>query len=443
MTTSDRFPRATEPASSVRPVGLTSDPAAVVEDVPATGRISGVLLAEPGKRARWPFPHPRLVRRLTAAALALVVMATGWSVGGALAAPGTDTVAARIAEWARDHDMGGLVTWLEQQQYRREQPTVGGAPAGGIPPAAGALPAPADPPSAPAAASADPPAAGAEVDEPPAPPQLPPVASVAPLPGEGRWQTVVTAHGKPAVRVATLRVDDQHTAYLAGVMWLDPALVRGELRPGTRDPGGTWQAATSLTPGEQKTVAAVFNAGFRLTNNASRGGYYSEGRTAVALVDGAASLVLRTDGTATVGSWNREVRMGPEVASVRQNLVMLVDRGQVNPTCASGGTEEWGSTIGQAAFIDRSAFGVTADGAEVYVSGAALSVCTLGRLLADAGVVRGMELDINPAWTSGAYFHDSATGPPQGFRLYPTQQVAPQHYLSPSSRDWYAWFLRP
>lgn len=78
------------------------------------------------------------------------------------------------------------------------------------------------------------------------------------------------------------------------------------------------------------------------------------------------------------------------------------------------------------------------DGAEVYVGGPSLSVCTLGQILRAAGAVRGMELDINPAWGIGTYFHDTPTGAPQGFRLYPAQQVPPQHYLSPSSRDWYA-----
>lgn len=275
----------------------------------------------------------------------------------------------------------------------------------------------------------------------PAPTAIPPLAGGTPLAGEGQWQTVVTVKGSPAVRVAALRPDDQHTSYVAGVMWIDPTLVRGQLQPGYRDPGGSWQAATSITPALQGSVAAAFNAGFRL-NGASNGGYYSEGRTAVPLVNNAASLVLRTDGTATVGSWNTEVRMGPDVASVRQNLVMLVDNGTVNATCATGGTSEWGATIGQAAFIDRSGFGVTADGAEIYVGGPSLSVCTLGEILRAAGAVRGMELDINPAWVSGTYFHDTPTGAPQGFRLYPSQQVPPQHYLSPSSRDWYGWYAR-
>ncbi len=101
-----------------------------------------------------------------------------------------------------------------------------------------------------------------------------------------------------------------------------------------------------------------------------------------------------------------------------------------------------GSTIGQAAYISRSGFGVTATGVEVYVGGPALSVCTLGRILADAGVQRGLQLDINPHWVSGTYFHPRPGGPPQGFALFPAEQVAPTHYLVPTPRDWFAWFLR-
>jgi hypothetical protein len=70
-------------------------------------------------------------------------------------------------------------------------------------------------------------------------------------------------------------------------------------------------------------------------------------------------------------------------------------------------------------------------------------VCTLGSLLKAAGVVNGMELDINPAWVSGAYFHRNPHGPPKGFQLFPGEQVPPRHYFSPASRDWYGWYARP
>jgi hypothetical protein len=368
----------------------------------------------------------RVVRGVLALVLVFVVL-VGWSIGTVLAPPGSDSVSARLAEWGRDHGLGGAVTWFERQQYQHSQPRVGGRPPGGVP-TVGAVPT-----TSPTSAHAPP---GL-----PAPADLAPVAGGVPLPGEGRWRTVVEVHGRPAVRVASVRPDTQHTSYLVGVMWTDPTFVSGQLQPGYRDPGGSWRTPTSLTPHLRTSVVAVFNGGFRL-NGDSHGGYYSEGRTAVPLVDGAASLVLRTDGTAVVGTWNHEVRMSADVASVRQNLVMLVDHGVVNPACASGGQAEWGDTIGQTAYIDRSAFGVTASGAEVYVGGPALSVCTLGRILRAAGVRYGMELDINPTWVTGAYFHHSTGGQLQGFPLYPTEHASPAHYLLPSSRDWYGWYTR-
>jgi hypothetical protein len=375
-------------------------------------------------------PMAKRVRRLFLLALVVLLVIAGWSIVSRLTAPGSDSATARIAEWARDHNMGDLVTFMEKQQYQKNQPKIGGVPTGGIPIAGGVKKTPGyTTPHVPAGL--------------PAPATMPPLAGGAPLAGEGQWQTVVaTAKGQPAVRVAALRPDPLHTSYVAGVMWIDPTFVRGQLRPGTTDPGGAWAAAPSLTAAEYGTVAATFNAGFRLTQNSSHGGYYSEGKMPVALQDGAASLILRNDGTATVGTWNSDVHMTPDVASVRQNLVMLVDGGKVNPSCDSGGSV-WGATLGNKAYIDRSAFGVTATGAEVFVTGPALSVCTLGAMLQDAGVVRGMELDINPAWMTGVYYQTRPSGqPPAAFHLYPAQQPAATHYFSASSRDWFAWFLR-
>lgn len=363
-----------------------------------------------------------IVSRLVVAMLSVAALVVGGCGVAALRVSGTDSAMAKLAEWGRGHGFNDEVTWLEKQVYLRNQPALGGEPPGGIPAAAGAVP---------------------QVSGSAALPSTPlaPLSGDSPLPGEGTWHTVVTAHGKPAVQVASLRPDNQHTSFVVGVLRMDPALVRGELRPGTTDPGGTWSASPSLVPAESNDVAVAFNGGFRLTDP-SRPGYYSQGRIVTRLVDGEASLVLRADGTADVGRWNQEVRMAPGVVSVRQNLVPLVDGGALNQTCATGGTKEWGTTIGQTAFIHRSGFGVTASGVEVYVAGPALSVCTLGRILQDAGVVRGMELDINPDWVSGAYFHPRSGGPPQGFALFPDEKVSPQHYLTPSSRDWFAWFTR-
>jgi hypothetical protein len=363
--------------------------------------------------------------RRTAAALAVVVVVLAAvaapSLVHALTRPGSDSVAARLAEWGRDHGLGPVVTWLEARQYDLDQPPTGGAPPGGIPHVPGAV-----------------------ADHPggiPAPPPLPAPAGLPPLPGEGQWQPVVSTPHGDAVRMTTVRPDAAHTSFLVGVLWMDPTLVRGVLHPGTEDPGGDWSVPPSVDPTEQRTVVSAFSVGFRLQGD-SHGGWYLDGREARPLVPGAASLVIHRDGSADVGAWGSEVRMTPDVAAVRQNLIPLVDHGVVDPTCATGGTAEWGSTVGQAAYINRSAFGVTATGAEIYVGGPALSVCTLGDILRSAGAVRGMELDINPAWVSGAYFHPTGQPRPDAFQLFPGEQVGAQHYLQTSSRDFVSFDLR-
>jgi hypothetical protein len=349
-----------------------------------------------------------------AAAAVVILLALSGVTVDALRAPGSDPATAKLAEWARDHGLGRLVSSAEKLQYQQDQPVFGGTPAGGIPEVG-----------------------GVERHG----PVIPPLASGSALPGEGQWQTVVSAHGRPAVEVAYLRPDAKHTSYVTGVMRIDPTLVQGRMHPGTRDPGGTWPESFSLAGAAGTDVVAAFNGGFRLTDP-SHPGYFSDGRTVAPLVRGAASLVLYADGHANVGTWGTDVAMTPSVVSVRQNLVPLVAHGKVNPSCATGGAREWGDTVGQAAFIDRSAFGVTATGEEVYAAGPALSVCTLGAVLADAGVVRGMELDINPLWVDGVYFTRSGAGTLQGHPLYPAERARPTHYLSASSRDWFSWSLR-
>jgi hypothetical protein len=411
---------AREPVAPVRTAPEADRSEAEQPDATQDDTTTFPAIGKPHRRIRL---LPRSHRTLAALAVVVIVLAAvaAPSLVHALTRPGSDTVAARLAEWGRDHGLGPVVTWLEARQYDLDQPATGGAPAGGIPHASGAV-----------------------TDHPggsPAPPPLPPPAGVAPLPGEGQWQTVVSTPHGDAVRLATVRPDAAHTSFLVGVLWMDPTLVRGVLHPGTEDPGGGWPVPTSVDSTEQRTVVSAFSAGFRLQGD-SHGGWYLDGREARPLVPGAASLVIHRNGTADVGAWGTEVRMTPDVAAVRQNLIPLVDHGVVDPTCATGGTAEWGSTVGQAAYISRSAFGVTATGAEIYVGGQALSVCTLGELLRSAGAVRGMELDINPAWVSGAYFHPTGAPHPDAFQLFPGEEVGAQHYLQPSSRDFVSFDLR-
>ena len=60
------------------------------------------------------------------ALLVAFVLWLGWSVGHALTMPGGGTVSERLAEWARDHYLGPVVTFGEWVSY--QPPKVGGKP---------------------------------------------------------------------------------------------------------------------------------------------------------------------------------------------------------------------------------------------------------------------------------------------------------------------------
>ncbi len=361
-----------------------------------------------------PLPYRRRRRhrvlKTISAVLLVVLVPTGVSVGRALSAPGTDSTAARLAEWGRGHGMSALIDRIERATY--QPPAVGGAPA-------------ADSPLSARGREVTPKAAARAAALAPVPPTAQP-----PLPGEGTWRVVSTVGGRPAVQEAFLRPDSEHTSFTAGVAWLDPSLVRVVLHPGTEEPGhGPWQTPPSLAGTDRASLLAAFNGGFRL--DAARGGFYADGRTVGKFRDGAASLVIGTDGRAQVGQWGRDVSMGPKVAAVRQNLDLLVDGGQVAPGLSSNVHGRWGATLGNKLYVYRSGIGQTATGALVYVSGNGLSAASLAGLLQRAGAVRAMELDINPEWTSFVNY-------PAETNLLPDMQRSPKRYDTTSSRDFFA-----
>ena len=218
------------------------------------------------------------------------------------------------------------------------------------------------------------------------------------------------------------------------VMRADAPTTKLVLHAGYEDPGGTgWPAGPAISDAEKGSLLAAFNGGFRL--DASRGGFYADGRTQGALRDGAASLVIDASGTARVGQWGRDLRMGPDVVAVRQNLDLLVDGGQVVSGLADNTGGRWGKTLGNRLYVFRSGIGQTAGGALVYAAGNGLSAATLAGLLVRAGAVRAMELDINPEWTSFVHY-------PAETNLLPDMQRSPRRYDTASSRDFIAVLRR-
>jgi Phosphodiester glycosidase len=388
-----------------------------IEDPEKGRRTTGHVASGASRRRIW-------VRRIGVLMVVLLLWLT-WSIGSALTAPGTDTTAARLAEWARFHGMGWAVSDLEQMQYKANPPKVGGSLAGGIPRLSATRPAPRRP-TRPTSYLAPP----ATV-----PPQAQPS-----LPGEGSWQSLINVHGEPAIRAAFLRPDAQHTSYLVGVAWLNQKLVKMVLHPGYRVPGTAGLSQPAEVPhSERATLLATFNSGF--TMNDANGGYWQDGKTVVPLRRGAASMVFYKDGHVDVANWN-STNPGPDVAAVRQNLGLLVDNGSITPDVDSTTTMTWGATLGNKTYVWRSAVGIRKDGSLIFVAGASLSVRTLANIAHDAGAVRAMELDINPQWTNFITYTHPSPGEAVPHMLTKDEQANPYRYLQPSSRDFVAVLAR-
>lgn len=230
--------------------------------------------------------------------------------------------------------------------------------------------------------------------------------------GEGVWQAAGRrVDGVPAVFETRLVLPGE--AQPVGIAWMDTRLLAARLYSGSVSPGGgPYRYTAPIQPASARHLVAAFNGGFKM--DSAQGGYYTEGRMIDPLRPGAASLVIDANGSVDIGAWGSDMSMTPQVVAVRQNLVPLIADGRPTPLAESADWQAWGNTCGASscaasvAGIEhqwRSAVGVTSDGALVYAQGPALAPLQLAELLVRAGVVRGMELDINPDWPVLATYH--------------------------------------
>ena len=395
----------------------------------------------PGPQAAPPVRR-KLRSRPTFRIIALVLLVflgwTAWSVEHALTAPGGGTVSERLAEWARDHYLGPVVTFSEWVMYT--PPKVGGQPSFSL-----AMPT--------TAATAG---TGGhkhhhhksrhQITGPGfgRPDKLTSPAGK-PVNGEGHWRILARVHGVPAIYGTYLRPDKVHTSYVAGIASMNPHLLKFELHPGSEDPGaGNWgKAQPDIPPGQRRGLLATFNGGFKVAS--SQGGFFLNGTTRGVLQRGIASMVFYKNGDLRIGVWGQHgLRMTGKVAGVRQNLRPVVVNGRVPPSVDQNVQTNWGATLGGGYFVWRSGVGVTADGRIIYVYGPALDVRTLASLLQRAGCVTAMELDINPDWMSYMSYqpHHHNRANPVPMNLLPTQIQPATRYYAVANRDFTAVYAR-
>jgi hypothetical protein len=246
-------------------------------------------------------------------------------------------------------------------------------------------------------------------------------------PGPG-WTPVASIGGQPAAWIAlrsgvTLLRFEERLAHLA-------------LHAGSGEPGGqAWTYGDHIGASEIHRVLAAFNGGFKLSYGPV--GFLADGRAAVTLTAGLGSIVTYSNGTTDIGAWQEGVpASGLRVASVLQNLHLLVEHGVVAPTVHNCIEGCWGGTLGGGPYVARSALGITSEGQLVWAAGESLSPSMIAQALVGAGVVRAVELDINPEWVAG-YLYVHHGGVPSPVPVVPGQLGIPGRFLAPYSRDFF------
>jgi hypothetical protein len=251
----------------------------------------------------------------------------------------------------------------------------------------------------------------------------------------------------PAGFVPAVSLNGQIAAWVArsqsgiALLSFNQRLLELRLHSGTVDAGTTgWRWGPSVAGTERTYLVAAFNGGFKL--NVDAGGFASWGRVAAPLRDGLGSIVTYANGQTDIGSWHQEVPApGRPVASVRQNLSLLIDNGR--PAASVDCVSCWGATLGGVSGPARSALGITADGHLIWTGGEHLTTAALATALLGARVVRAVELDINPEWVAAyLYGHRGGAAALAPVPIVPDQPGVPGQFLAPYSRDFFTIVAR-
>jgi hypothetical protein len=348
-------------------------------------------------------PRPRRRRRIRwrwiAVVLAVLLAPVAWSYGSALAAGGNEPVTVRTSDWLRSHGFQSMVDRVEQWWYTRSPP------------------------------KGDRPAPGA----------------VAPgLSRAGVWVDVKGLATRPgAVQQTWVQPDAAHRSVVANIVRFDQTATRMMLVAGTKEPGGAGWPWKGKIPADQRAHAvAAFNAGFKFDQ--SRGGFYEYGRQSVRpLRRGIASLVVHSNGTATVAQWGRDAKLTHDVVAVRQNLALVVDGGRPARGLDSNRGAKWGTHRSQFQYTWRSGLGVDAQGRLVYVAGNHMTLAALAHSLIEGGAVRGMQLDIHDGVVSFNWYRPAADGHgTNASKLVSDMQRSANRYLVTDSRDFFTVLAR-
>ncbi len=123
----------------------------------------------------------------------------------------------------------------------------------------------------------------------------------------------------------------------------------------------------------------------------------------------------------TVAKWGRDVVMTNQIATVRQNLDLIVDNSKAVPGLRNPKSTKWGTVVNPNDDVWRSGLGITPTGALVYVGGPGMSLSDLAERDAARRRRRGHGARLRPRLGAALDLHRRAR---HGDRREPTGRAS-------------------
>lgn len=259
--------------------------------------------------------------------------------------------------------------------------------------------------------------------------------------GEGVWAPYIQDAAGAALAARTFLMPDPERPYsFVAVIAFDLTRTRLNFVLGYEEPalpGGPVGLGViprrDLKPG---VLLAAFNGAFKATH----GGYGAMANDVVPIPAraGIATLVLYDDGRVQIGEWGTDFQLTSDMLAYRQNCLMIVQNGEINPKVFNDSVGDWGGSINYDIVTWRSGLGLSADGATLYYfAGPSLSMPALAAAMQAAGAYQSMLLDINDYWVHFTAIH-AKDGKLVAEPLLPEDmKIHIDRYLRPFGKDFF------
>ena len=215
--------------------------------------------------------------------------------------------------------------------------------------------------------------------------------------------------------------------------------------PGSEDPPNAQKLLTGMSSKIDFTgqegldgVLGAFNGAFKLS--AGAGGLKVRSAVLAPFKPGFATIAIDKDGQ--VAMWAGAAYQAPTGFTgvvFRPNLQFLVEGGKVATLAKNPSEGLWGGTVGPVLRQSRTGVGLDSSGNLVYV--ATMAKCLpveLAQAMVQAGLVKAMELDINPYWPILGMAPSPIHQPVGGFTVtLPGSQHSPHVFIEGWIRDFF------